>query len=136
MISLYRHFDAKGALLYIGISNNPMYRLKAHRTQSHWSDSIVRVEIEHFPCRPSALAAEAAAIKAEKPRHNQRHVPKPKPKFRPSPEQRGKICGLWQSALEGKHILKMASEVAGQKVSRDQVRNLCGPRFKGDGGSR
>lgn len=67
--SLYRHFDADGRLLYIGVSLSPTYRLRQHR-QSHWYEAIFRVEIEHHKSRPHALYAEAIAIMREKPLHN------------------------------------------------------------------
>jgi hypothetical protein len=30
--ALYRHFDAAGALLYVGIALDPIYRLSAHQS--------------------------------------------------------------------------------------------------------
>jgi len=71
---LYRHFNAAGELLYVGISLNPFARLNGHAHMSHWSDDIVRIEIERHPSRDAAEAAERAAIAAEKPRHNFRHA--------------------------------------------------------------
>lgn len=67
---LYRHYDADDNLLYIGISLSTMVRLSQHRSDSAWSERIVRVMIEHFATREEALAAEDAAIKAEKPLFN------------------------------------------------------------------
>jgi predicted GIY-YIG superfamily endonuclease len=70
---LYRHFDADGVLLYIGISISAVSRLATHRCQSGWYNDITRVEIETFDTREDALAAEEAAIRAEKPLHNKEH---------------------------------------------------------------
>jgi hypothetical protein len=67
--TLYRHFDGDGRLLYVGISLNAIIRLAAHRA-SPWFDEIARVEIERFPSREVALAAERAAIRDEKPECN------------------------------------------------------------------
>lgn len=128
--SLYRHFNARGVLLYVGVSNSPLYRFKSHRNYSHWSDEIVRMDIEHFPCRKSAFAAETAAIKSEKPRHNVRQKPKPKIKLNPTLQQKGDLCRIWGSALDGKHILKRSADIAGHTVTRSQMYNLCGPRSK------
>lgn len=69
---LYRHFDAEGALLYVGISLSAVNRLSQHKDCSHWFDDIARVDIETFPSRHEALRAEKAAILAENPRHNLR----------------------------------------------------------------
>lgn len=67
---LYRHYDAAGTLLYVGISHNALIRLTDHKLKASWFSQIRRIEIEHFPDRASAFAAEAAAIAAEKPKHN------------------------------------------------------------------
>lgn len=68
--SLYRHYDAAGVLLYVGISTAHIRRLKDHRFGSCWYWDIARIEVEHFASRPEALAAEAAAIRRERPRYN------------------------------------------------------------------
>lgn len=68
--ALYRHFDAAGALLYVGISNDALRRLCQHKDRSHWQAEIRRVEVQWLPDRPSALAAEEAAIATEGPAWN------------------------------------------------------------------
>lgn len=72
--ALYRHFDADGILLYVGISATPAYRLSQH-IDREWFNDIRRVEIEMFPSREEAIAAEITAIKTEAPRFNSRYVP-------------------------------------------------------------
>lgn len=72
---LYRHFDAAGELLYVGISISVMNRTAQHRSQSHWFDQIASISVEHFDTRREAEIAEAIAIREERPRHNQ-HIPK------------------------------------------------------------
>lgn len=67
---LYRHFDANGKLLYIGISLSALHRLAGHKEHSHWFRDIARVEIETYPTRAEALKAERAAILAEQPLYN------------------------------------------------------------------
>jgi hypothetical protein len=67
---LYRHFDGHGRLLYVGISKRPSARYKQHESQSHWFDDVVRIDIERFPSREAALAAELEAIRTEKPLRN------------------------------------------------------------------
>jgi len=78
--TLYRHFDAEGRLLYVGISARALQRLATHGAVSHWFHLIVRVTLEHFPSRADALLAEAAAIKAEGPLHNIAGVTPPRAK--------------------------------------------------------
>lgn len=68
--SLYRHFDADGELLYVGVSLNAVARLAQHRDSSQWFNQIRSVVIERHPTREAAIEAEKAAIKCEKPKHN------------------------------------------------------------------
>lgn len=73
---LYRHFDSSGRLLYVGISLSPIERLRKHSETSHWTRSIAKVEIEDYPTRAEALAAEKTVIQAELPLHNIHHTVK------------------------------------------------------------
>lgn len=78
---LYRHFDSEGALLYVGISLSPTYRLSQHRLTASWFDDIATVTIEDYPSRSAALEAEARAIHAEHPIYNRmRPTPKRAPR--------------------------------------------------------
>jgi len=69
MCQLYRHFDATGNLLYVGISNQTIVRLGQHKSSS-WFREISRVEIEHCQTREYAEFLEAYAVRYEKPRCN------------------------------------------------------------------
>lgn len=73
--SLYRHYDAGGSLLYVGISLSAMQRLAQHKDRSHWFDKIASVAIEQFPCRADAISAERRAIVDERPAFNIVHKP-------------------------------------------------------------
>lgn len=68
--ALYRHFDAAGALLYVGISVSAASRLEQHMRGSEWAAEITAVRIEYLPTREAALSAERAAIIAEVPAWN------------------------------------------------------------------
>ncbi len=72
--ALYRHFDAAGRLLYVGISLNSVARLGQHLRTAAWFFDISRVEIEWFPARVDAEQAERAAILTERPLHNITHT--------------------------------------------------------------
>jgi hypothetical protein len=76
--NLYRHYDAKGRLLYVGISLAAIERLRCHRTNSPWFGKIARIEIKAFGTRKAALAAETHAIKEERPIHNRAGAPSPR----------------------------------------------------------
>lgn len=82
--ALYRHFNADGVLLYVGIATHHVARLQQHAKDAHWSKDIRRVTVEMLPDRWAALSAEEAAIKKEKPRHNVVHNQKYRPR-RPVP---------------------------------------------------
>ncbi|WP_395119625.1 hypothetical protein ACFCQI_01550 [Rhodanobacter sp. FW102-FHT14D06] len=73
--ALYRHFDAGGDLLYVGISLSPFHRLAKHKEQSAWFGQVARITIAWLPDRKSARAAEHAAIIAERPKFNNQHNP-------------------------------------------------------------
>lgn len=70
LTSLYRFFDATGALLYIGITNSIPRRLGEHDERKPWFAESVRATFEHHPSRAAALTAEKKAIKKERPKYN------------------------------------------------------------------
>jgi predicted GIY-YIG superfamily endonuclease len=70
LTSLYRFYDAAGALLYIGITNSIPRRLGEHDERKPWFANSVRATFEHHPSRAAALTAEKKAIKAERPKYN------------------------------------------------------------------
>lgn len=74
--TLYRHFNANGKLLYVGISLSALQRLSQHADHSDWYNEISRVEMEHFCNRPSAMAAEKKAVISEGPLYNIHHKKK------------------------------------------------------------
>tara|TARA_R110000868_G_scaffold94316_2_gene260280 strand:+ start:2477 stop:2971 length:495 start_codon:yes stop_codon:yes gene_type:complete len=73
--ALYRHFDADGALLYVGITNNPQRRLAQHVAGSDWMELIATTETQWFGDRGEALTAEAKAIQSERPKFNKTYTP-------------------------------------------------------------
>lgn len=66
---LYRFF-ADDELLYVGITNNPRNRLKAHQADKTWFSQVTRSTMQHFATREALMEAEIKAIQAEKPRYN------------------------------------------------------------------
>ena len=73
---LYRMFDDKGALLYVGISKSPMNRIDEHKRDKFWWEKITRIQYEHFKNRNDAMHAEKRAIKTELPEFNIQSNPK------------------------------------------------------------
>jgi len=72
--ALYRHYDADGALLYVGASGNSFRRLLEHERTKEWAEKVARIELEWFDDAVQAFMAEKAAIAAEKPLHNVMHT--------------------------------------------------------------
>ncbi|MEU8829409.1 GIY-YIG nuclease family protein [Streptomyces sp900116325] len=68
--ALYRLFDKKGRLLYVGISNDPVFRWRQHRGDKHWWPKVVDKKVTWYDTRMLALQAEALAIHTEAPIHN------------------------------------------------------------------
>jgi predicted GIY-YIG superfamily endonuclease len=89
---LYRFFDAEDRLLYVGITVGIAARLAKHEVEKSWYSQIARIAVEHFPTRGAVLAAERAAIQAEKPLYNIQHNGL-KPVLRPSSDRRDVPAG-------------------------------------------
>ncbi|WP_062215801.1 GIY-YIG nuclease family protein [Streptomyces sp. NBRC 109706] len=70
--ALYRFYDERDRLLYVGISKDPDQRWREHQQLSPWSRQISRREVEWLTSRRTAEVAEVAAIKSERPAHNNR----------------------------------------------------------------
>ena len=68
--ALYRLYDDVGALLYVGISNRWITRVGRHAVTKDWWREVATVTRQTWPSRAEALAAEAEAIRAERPRYN------------------------------------------------------------------
>lgn len=92
--ALYRHIDAAGALLYVGISLQPFKRLDQHGGQSHWFRQIASVTVEYFDTRTEAMAAEKEAIKVERPRHNIIHADKEGAAFEKRKRRQGRALSI------------------------------------------
>lgn len=75
--TLYRHYDADGTLLYVGVSMTLLWRLTKHRKGSRWWRQVATIKVEHFDTRAAALAAELRAIKEERPKFNTHHNTRP-----------------------------------------------------------
>lgn len=73
---LYRHFDAEGRLLYVGISLSAVERLKQHVARSGWSAEIASITVETHADREAAMKAEREAVERERPLYNKQLVPK------------------------------------------------------------
>lgn len=71
--ALYRLYDTADRLLYVGITNDPKERMKAHAGDKDWWPSVCTRDFEWFASREEAAAAEVIAIREEQPAHNRTH---------------------------------------------------------------
>jgi hypothetical protein len=67
---LYRLYDDTGGLLYVGVSGRWFTRMGEHAASKSWWEDVSMVRRQTWPSRAEALAAEAQAIRAERPRYN------------------------------------------------------------------
>jgi hypothetical protein len=61
-------------LLYVGITNNLLYRLKQHLSEKDWAPSVGSIEWEIHMSRQEALDSEEKHIKQLKPLFNTQHA--------------------------------------------------------------
>lgn len=70
---VYRCYADNGVLLYVGATYDLKKRLAQHRDDlghSGWVWTTVRITVEHFPDRRTAMAREALVIQDERPTFN------------------------------------------------------------------
>ncbi len=64
---VYRHFDEKGELLYIGVTKNIDRRNSEHKWLSDWFFKVKNITVQEYDCLYEAQKAEALAIASENP---------------------------------------------------------------------
>lgn len=100
--ALYRHFDADGKLLYVGISLNAVARLSQHKLHADWFDQIANVTVEWLESRVAALDAEIRAIRTESPAWNK--AGRPVVASKPAPSQFRATAGKRKPAHVVVHV--------------------------------
>ncbi len=70
---LYRMYGAKGALLYVGITNCPELRFSQHACDKPWWGEVKRIDKMWLPSRDDAERTEKYAIRTEHPLYNIEH---------------------------------------------------------------
>jgi hypothetical protein len=68
--ALYRYFDERDRLLYVGITDNLANRENGHVRSSLWMQLVASSTVKRYPEREHALVAEQKAIKTERPLFN------------------------------------------------------------------
>jgi predicted GIY-YIG superfamily endonuclease len=67
---VYRVYDDRRGLIYVGVTRDLRKRLRTHSKTAWWAPQAKKVVAKVFPDRTSGLAAESAAIRDETPRWN------------------------------------------------------------------
>jgi hypothetical protein len=81
MFTVYRLFDADGSCIYVGCSEDPWARVKAHARRPDLTDLIARVEMSYHNSSAEAFAHEAEEIRRLTPALNVRMlIPVPQPR--------------------------------------------------------
>jgi len=65
--TVYRCFDGKERLVYVGYSSNPDRRIKQHRAGSPWFHLVCKIDRLEFSTKSEALTEERRAISCEAP---------------------------------------------------------------------
>jgi hypothetical protein len=67
---VYRFYDSDNALIYVGITNNPVKRWALHAYQKSWWGDVTLREVEWFSTREEAEVVESEQINAHRPKWN------------------------------------------------------------------
>lgn len=73
--SLYRYYDGRGILLYVGITGRGATRNHEHNMSKAWWPFVLHQDVTHYHTRGEALDAERAAIRRFRPPFNTQHNP-------------------------------------------------------------
>lgn len=68
--AVYRLYDLRGRLMYVGCSMDPRHRLYCDHINKPWGPRIARMEVDWYADRPTALKVERALIEEHEPPHN------------------------------------------------------------------
>lgn len=71
--SVYLYYDARGSLIYVGITKRGQGRQLEHNAKAEWWSFVARQEVEHYGTRDEAALREKFLIRDHRPPFNQRH---------------------------------------------------------------
>lgn len=112
MCALYRMFDDRDRLLYVGITGDLGQRLGEHSFK-RWFPLVERITLEWLPTRAAALLAEKRAISTERPRYNKAGTKPAKPKpAEPEPNLLRDVLKVFRAADRGLHWVILAERLA------------------------
>lgn len=122
---VYRFFDNRDELLYVGVTRDLGTRIAAHRRSSPWWAEAARAEVVFYDSMAAARAAEAAAIVAERPRYN---VSQPTPDHVVKLHERAGTTnndGLLRATAEVERLRRLSGDqyvkLVGAECERDRL---------------
>ncbi|MBZ9888163.1 AlpA family phage regulatory protein [Mesorhizobium sp. BR1-1-3] len=100
---LYRFYDMRGRLLYVGISVSALTRMQQHMKDKPWFQDVSDITIEKFETRELAVAAEELAIRTEMPIYNKSQMPTIREHVRTSSksDNDAPVAAQWVPAVDG-----------------------------------
>jgi excinuclease UvrABC nuclease subunit len=90
---MYRIFDSRGFLLYIGSTDNLERRIAQHKRETPWIRKASKYTWEEYETKEGAVSAEYRAISVEGPRYN--HNGKLRASSRPEAIKNRVALGDW-----------------------------------------
>lgn len=125
--AVYRCYDSKGALLYVGTTDHPRMRFKSHSYTARWWPEVTDRTVTWYASRSDAFDAEAAAIRSEAPAHNKRRMNLPPARTALPGGTRKAVVrhnGIFISAMRAKCGLTQAQLAEAAGVSRDHLAHI------------
>jgi hypothetical protein len=68
--SIYKYFDARGILIYVGLTGQGVTRNRQHNSDKAWWPFVASQDVEHFDTRAEAQGREIALIHQFRPPFN------------------------------------------------------------------
>lgn len=124
---VYRLYDAKGSLLYVGVTNDYKTRMRSHAEKSWWPE-VRASRVVHYDTRQLAIEAEARAIREEHPIHNRAGVAgRTRRDIAPVPSV--SVSG-WLTIPEAAEYLKVSTKTIRRMIARAEIEaRRIGPRL-------
>ena len=94
--ALYRFYNERMQLLYVGMTNEPWRRWREHVLEKPWYPQVRHWTVSFYDTEDEARRAELKAIRGERARYNIADVPAPvPPSFTVSAHLLTNVCLIW-----------------------------------------